>query len=136
MSNTIIRATLINKLRTWADAQVPKIPIAYENASFTKPLTGGFLQPTLVPNLTMSHELSGVRQTMLGIFEILCWYPSTKGMVGADALSDSVNALFQLLPKIGNVHMQNINHTSRPMLDDSGWIVVSVTIPYRYETVN
>lgn len=135
MSNSIIRAELTTRLRAWADAQVPKVPIAFENAAFTKPLTGSFLQPVLVPNITIDADLAGTHQRLVGIFEIACWSPSGKGIVTVESLSASVIALFPLLPTVGTVHIQSTPYAGQAQPEPSGWIVVPVTVMYRYETI-
>lgn len=133
MSNSIIRAVLETRLKAWADAQVPKIPFAPQGASFTKPNSGGFLEPILLPNGTINNDLSGKRKTHIGIFEVRCWYPSGKGMGDVEKLSNSIINLFPLLPKIGSVSIENTPYAEQPELDTSGWIIVPVMIMYRYE---
>ena len=133
MSNSIIRSILETRLKSWADAQVPKILFAAEGASFTKPTSGGFVQPVLLPNGTLNNDLSGKRKTHVGIFEVRCWYPSGKGMREAEKLADNVINLFPLLPKIGSVSIENTPYAEQPELDISGWIIVPVMIMYRYE---
>lgn len=134
MSNAIIRAALETRLKAWADAQVVKIPIAFEGVSFTKPSSGPYLQPLLIPNVTVNQDLSGARKTLLGLFEVACWWPSGKGMGGVEKLAQSVVELFPLLPKSGVVSIESTPYAERPVLDESGWIVVPVIILYRYES--
>lgn len=134
MSNAIIRAALETRLKTWADAQTTKIPIAFEGASFTKPSTGPYLQPLLIPNITMDANISCTRKTLYGMFEVACWYPSGRGMGGVEQLTQSIINLFPVLPKIGSVSVENTPYAERPFIDDSGWIIVPVVIMYRYES--
>lgn len=136
MSNSIIRSVFETQLKTWADAQVPKIPIAFEGASFSKPSSGTFLEPTLLPNVTLNHDLSGLRKTYLGIFEVKCWCQSGRGMGKVEQLAGSIINLFPMLPKAGVVSVEQTPHAEHTHLDDSGWIVVPVLILYRYETFN
>jgi hypothetical protein len=133
MSNAIIRATLESRLKAWADSQTPKIPIAFEGAPFTKPTTGAYLQPLLIPNITLNSDLSGKRNTLLGIFEVNCWIQSGRGMGGVEQIVNNIVNLFPVVPKTGNVSVENTPHAERPMVDDSGWIIVPVVIMYRYE---
>ena len=135
MSNSIIRAALETRLKAWADAQVPKIPFAAEGASFTKPSSGGFLQPTLLPNGTVNNDLSGTRKTYIGIFDVRCWYPSGRGMGEVEKMSNSIINLFPLIPKTGGVSIENTPYAEHPELDTSGWIIVPVMIMYRYEAL-
>jgi len=136
MSNSIIRSALETKLKTWADAQVPKIPVAFEGIAFSKPSSGAYIEPLLIPNVTSNNELSGRRKTLLGIFEVRCWHPSGRGMGGVEQLVNNVISLFPLLPKIGSVSIENTPHAEHPIIDESGWIIVPVLIFYRYESLN
>ena len=134
MSNALIRKAFESKLKTWADAQVPKIPIAFEGASFSKPNSGAYIEPVLIPNVTINNELSGKRTTLLGIFEVRCWHPSGTGMGGVEQLASSIINLFPLLPKVGRVSVESTPHSEQPSFDDAGWIIVPVLIFYRFET--
>jgi hypothetical protein len=59
MSNAKIRAELETRLKTWADAQTPKIPIAFQNVAFTKPADGSpYMEPILMPNATINARLT------------------------------------------------------------------------------
>lgn len=136
MGNSTIRSILETQLKTWADAQVPKIPIAFEGNSFTKPPTGGFVEPILIPNVTVNNDLSGKRKTYHGIFEVRCWHPSGKGMGGVEKLATRIINLFPLLPKSGNLSVENTPYAEQPDFDAAGWIIVPVLILYRYETFN
>lgn len=133
MSNSTIRSVLETRLKAWADAQVPKIPIAFEGVSFSKPASGPYLEPLLIPNGTANNELSGQRKTLIGIFEVKCWYPSGKGMGGVEQLSNSIINLFPMLPKMGSVSVENTPYAEHPQFDESGWIIVPVLVMYRYE---
>lgn len=110
MSNSIIRSILETQLKIWADSQTPKIPIAFEGNSFSKPTSGGYLEPTLLPNITLNKDLSGQRKTYLGIFEVKCWYPRGKGMGAAEKLSGSIINLFPILPKTSSVSIEYTPH--------------------------
>lgn len=134
MSNKIIRAELETRLKTWADAQIPKIPIAFENVAFTKPSEGVFLETYLIPSITLDREVSGAKQRLLGIFQVNCWARSGKGMRQVEQLSQDVISLFPLLPKVGAVSIDGTPSTESALLDQSGWVVVPVTIKYRYES--
>lgn len=127
-----IRKELETRLKTWADAQTPKIPIAFEGVAFTKP-SGPYLEPLLIPNITKHNEVSGQRKTLLGVFEVRCWYPNGKGMGGVERLSGQVIDLFPMLPKTGSVSIENTPYTEHPEFDESGWIIVPVLMFYRYE---
>lgn len=135
MSNAVIRAELEARLKAWADSQTPEVKVAWENIHFTKPAEGSlWLEPILVPNDTMNKELSTKRKTYLGIFQINCWAPSGKGMGQVEKLAQSLIDLFPVLPKTGLVSIEKTPTAEKPLLDNSGWVIVPVTIQYRMET--
>lgn len=135
MSNAIIRASFETKLKAWADAQTPKVPIAFQAAAFTKPTNGSpYLEAFLIPGETLSKELSGKRKTYIGLFQVNCWAQTGAGMGAAESLAQSVINLFPMVPKIGAVSIECNPSAEHPIPDDSGWVIVPVTIKYRMET--
>jgi len=134
MSNAVIRAALEARLKAWADAQVPKVLFAAENSAFTKPSDGSpFIEPFLLPNLTINNELRGSRKTMLGLFQVNCWAPKGKGMGQVEQLALGVINLFPLVPKFGVVSIESTPSADRPDESDANWVIVPVLIKYRYE---
>lgn len=134
MSNAVIRAELESRLKTWADAQNPQVPIAFQNAAFTKPSSGPYLEAWLLPGPTLNKTVDGSRKTYIGIFQINCWAKSGNGMGVVEQLSQSVINLFPMLPKTGSVSIEKTPEAERPIPDDAGWVIVPVTIQYRMET--
>jgi hypothetical protein len=135
MSNAKIRAELETRLKTWADAQSPKIPIAFQNVAFTKPADGSpYMEPILMPNATINRTVDGKRKTYIGLFQVNCWAQSGNGMGTVEALAQSVVNLFPILPKTGAVSIEKTPEAEHPLMDDTGWVIVPVTIQYRMET--
>lgn len=135
MSNSIIRATLEGKLVQWANAQTPKVPIAFEGVAFQKPADGSpFLQPILLPNPTANKTVDGKRKTYTGLFQINCWAQSGKGMGQVEQLAQSVIGLYPMLPKVGSVSVEKTPAAEKSLPDDSGWLIVPVTVQYRMES--
>lgn len=136
MSNQIITAALEGRLKAWADAQVPPVPIAFENVAFIKPTDGTpYLEPFLIPNDTMNNEVSGKRKTYMGFFQVNCWTHKGIGMGAGRQLSQAVVDLFPLVPKVGAISIEQTPSASRPMDGDSNWTIVPVLIKYRYESI-
>lgn len=133
MSNNLIRAELETRLYTWANAQSPKIPIAFEGVAYTKPSDGVFLEAILIPNITNDVDVAATRQRLMGIFQVNCWAKSGKGMGEVERLANSIIDLYPILPKTGNVSIESTPYAGSPIHDTSGWVVIPVTIPYRYE---
>ena len=136
MSNQIIAAALEARLKAWAAAQVPPVPVAYENVAFTKPVDGSpWLEAFLIPNLTMNNEVSGGRKTHLGFFQVNCWVHKGSGMGRGRSLSQSIINLFPMLPKVGAISIEATPSASQPLDGDSNWVIVPVLIKYRYESI-
>lgn len=133
MSLSTIRAELESRLKTWADAQVPKIPVSYQNVSFTKPANyAPFVECFLLPVPTLNKEITGKRKTMTGLFQVNVWAPKGKGMGQAETLAQGVVNAFPILPKSA-VSIESTPYAESPTLDDSGYVIVPVLIKYRYE---
>lgn len=134
MSNTIIRAELETRLKAWADAQDPKIPVSFENAAFVKPTTGVYLECFLIPAATIDVDVGATRKRRLGLFQINCWAKSGTGMRQAETLAQNVIDLFPILPKTGAVSIEATPYADDSIPDPSGWLAVPVTIKYRHES--
>jgi hypothetical protein len=134
MSDSIIRAELESRLATWANAQTPKIPVAYEAVPFTKPTSGVFLEAELHPAITLDRSVGGYKQRYLGIFQVNCWAKSGRGMAEVETLAKNIISLFPMLPKQGNVSVEATPYTEHSILDSAGWVIIPVTIKYRYDT--
>jgi hypothetical protein len=135
MSNSIIRAEFETRLSHWADAQNPKIPIAFEGVAFTKPTNGTpFLEAFLLPGPTLNRTVDGKRKTYIGLFHINCWAPSGRGMGQVERIAQAIADLFPMLPKMGRVSVEKTPAAGKSPLDDSGWLIVPVTVEYRMET--
>jgi hypothetical protein len=134
MSNKIIRAELETRLKTWAGSQPTKIPVAYEGVAFTKPTDGTYLEAFLLPSDVIDVDVAATRKRYIGIFHINCWARSGKGMGQVEQLAQSIIELFPVLPKTGLVSIESTPYAEKAILDDSGWLVVPVTVEYRYES--
>lgn len=134
MSNKIIRAELETRLKAWADAQVPKIPVAFEGVSFTKPTSGPFIECFLLPSATLDSNVSATRKTRLGIFHVNVWAQSGKGMGQVESLAQSIVELFPILPKTGTVSIERTPFAGDHQDDIAGWLIIPVTIQYRHES--
>lgn len=119
----------------WANAQTPKVPIAFQGVAFTKPADGSpYLEPLLLPAATINKTVDGRRKTYIGLFQVNCWVQSGKGMGAVEALAQKVIDLFPMLPKTGSVSVEQTPSAENSLLDDSGWLIVPVAIRYRMET--
>lgn len=133
MSIPTIRAALESRLKTWADAQ--SIKVAYQSVAFTKPSPPApFLEATLIPNVAMNRDVAATHERHLGFFQVNCWAPSGLGMGQAEALAQSVKALYPVMPKTGSVSVETPPKIDKALVDPTeAWVIVPVLITYRYE---
>ena len=129
-----IRSELEGRLKDWAVSQIPRLPIAYEATPLTKPTTGMFLQPFLLPAMTQNPTVDANRTRELGIFHVNCWAKEGEGLYKLEALADEIVKLFPILPKVGSVSIERTPSKHQPMYD-SGWVIIPVVIYYRREGV-
>lgn len=127
-----IRSEIESRLATWASAQTPKIPVAYENVSFVKPSTGQYLEVYMLQSTAVNNgvDAEGVRHT--GMFQINCYSPLNGGMAAVEALAATVVALYPVVPKTGTVSIEAPLNASQAMPLD-GFMCIPVRGRYRVE---
>lgn len=133
MSIPTIRAALESRLKTWADAQNPVVKIAFQGVGFQKPSTP-FLECFLIPNVAMHRDVAATHERHLGFFQVNCWAPSGSGMGQAEALAQSIKALYPVMPKTGSVSIESPPKIDKALVDSTeAWVIVPVLITYRFE---
>lgn len=93
MSLALIRSAFESRLKTWANAQTPAIPIAYENLAFTPPLTR-YLRAYVLPAKTDSNTLDDVARTYQGLFQVSIVVPLNEGAGNAQTLAAAIAGLY------------------------------------------
>ena len=132
MSNTVIRSELEQRLQTWANSFNPVIPIAWEGVAFQLP-SERYLQPFMIPAATTNPSVDGSRKRYTGIFQVNVYVKDGKGTKAINELCDSLINYFPVIPKSGNVSIEQTPSVSNGIALD-GWRVVPVSIPYRMES--
>lgn len=94
MSNVLIRTAFESRLATWAAAQTPPLPIAYENRAFTPPANNRYLRAYLIPARTASDYLEGTQRSYEGIFQVSIVQPLTAGTASASTIALALDALY------------------------------------------
>lgn len=130
-----IRQELETKLATFAAAQTPPIPISWEGVSFTKPTNLPWLQMFLISSTTISSDVAATRIRERGTLAITVWSPSGSGAGVIEILADKIVQLFPVVPKTGTVSIEGPGNSGRIMLDNSGWLALPITFPYRVEAI-
>lgn len=95
MSDRIIRSLFEGRLKTWATARVPALPIAYQGVAFTPPVDGSpYLRAFLLPASPDSHDLEGKHTAYSGEFQVSVVTKAGIGQGAAESIADEIAALY------------------------------------------
>eukprot|EP01034_Spumella_vulgaris_P033546 gene33546-41396_t len=134
MSDAIIRAAIEARLKAWADAQAPKIPVAFENSGFKPTIGQQYLSGDLLPAQTLNPSQGGEHKHFHGIYQVSIRVPEGRGTGDASALSAAIAVLFKCpttIPATGlNVHINRTPSAAKGGSDGAGFYMVPVSIWY------
>jgi len=135
MSDTLIAQAFETTLKAWADAQVPAIPVAWENKSFSPP-AGRYIHAFLLPGRTKSLFLDGSGRSRAGLFQVNLHMPIGTGAGAARALAASMDAAFAVTITAGGLRIYLLSPMSAaPGMTKADRYVVPVTAEYRADSV-
>lgn len=135
MSQATIRAGFEKALKTWADAQTPAIPIAWQNVPFAPPV-GRYLRAFMIAAPTELLSLDGLCKTWRGIFQVSFIMPTGTGSGTAESLAASLSAAFNPSFVESGIRIYLLKPFSpAPALDEPDRYVVPVSTSYRADTV-
>lgn len=137
MSNALIRAAFETRLATWAAAQTPAIPIAYENVTFVAPATR-YLRSFLLPADTQSQTLDRAHREYLGVYQVSIVMPLNTGAGAGQALVSALDALFPPSAPLvqGGLSVVVVNPMSAASaIQEPDRYVIPVSCQYRADTV-
>lgn len=132
MSDSVVRSYFETKLKTFADAQSPIIPISFEGVPFT-PTDVPYLEIFIIPAKTSNPTVDGKRKRLKGIVQINVWIKDGKGTRQGTTISQQIIDLFPIVPK-GAVSVEETPSIHKTITDISGWRITPVDMPYRYES--
>lgn len=136
MSQKTIRAALESRLKTWADAQSPVIPVAWQNVSYT-PVSGTrYIRAYLLPAETFDGAITGDYKLYAGIFQLSIYSPDGTGTGAAETIAESLIALFAqntAIVKSGLTIFIDRTPSMGPSMIETGWHVLPVSIRYRVD---
>lgn len=138
MSQALVRAAFETTLNAWALAQNPVIPIAWENVVFPR-TSARYLRASLLPGSSFTQDLLGLHRRYQGLFQVNVCTPAQGGMVAAETLIASLDALFQPQTAIlsAGLRVWIIQPISpAPALSDDTHQIIPVTIQYRADTIS
>lgn len=96
MSDRIIRAAFETAVTAWAAAQMPAIPVAFENVDFTPPADGSrYVRVYLLPVPTETDTLDMLHRSYQGVVQITACLPKGQGNGPVDALHQSLAAVIK-----------------------------------------
>lgn len=133
MSDKLVRALYEARLKTWADARSPALPIAFENVGFTPP-TSAYLRAFILRGETTSQDLAGAMRNRIGIFQVDIVCPIGNGPGSAETIAAELETLFpnNLRLTNGAFTVQNISPVRvRPAIPDADRYSVPVDFAYR-----
>ena len=134
MSQKIIRSAIESKLSTWALAQSPPIPTAWQTATFTPPNQARYLRAFLLPAETQNPDIGGEIRTFIGVYQVSICVPDGTGAGAAESIAESLIAEFQYgtrLVQSGLAIVINRTPYQSPAMQEPGLYVVPVSISYR-----
>lgn len=137
MSAKRIRAIYEGRLKTWADARIPALRVAYENVPFTPTSGETYLKAYLLPATTAAPDLAGTVTTYRGVFQVSVVVPINKGAGAALGIADELAALFVVNARLtaSGFTVQQIAPCSvAPALQDDTNYIVPVSFQYRADS--
>ena len=137
MSQATIRAGFETRLKTWADAQTPAIPIAWQNVNFAPPVSGArYVRAFLLPAATQVLSLDGICKTWKGVFQVSFCVPIGVGSGTVESLAASLGAVFSASFVHGGLRIYLIEPFSMASaINEPDRYVVPLSASYRVDTV-
>ncbi len=129
-----IRQALETALNTWASAQTPVMPVAWQNKAYTPTLGARYVQANILPAETGNPSLGDAHKRFIGIFQVLIYAPDNKGAGDAETLAESLFTTFARGTSFtaSTVTVRVLDSPSvLPSFNDSGWYVLPVSIRYQ-----
>lgn len=134
MSQTTIRSYFETKLATYAAAHSLVLKVAYENAPFTPPSSGTYLEAYLLPAYTLNPFVSATHKREGGIFQVSVVGEAAKGTKALYDVAQEIVNLFPVVPKDNAVSVEQTPHIAKVFKTESGKIALPVSIMYRLES--
>lgn len=137
MSDALIRAAFESRLATWAAAQTPAIPVAFENVAFTPP-AGRYLRAFILPATTISLTLDRLHRQRKGVFQVSIVMPIGTGPGAAQTIAAALDTLFPLTTPMvqGSQRIHLITPMSAgPAIQESDRYTVPVSAQYQADTI-
>lgn len=130
MSDALIAAAFETRLKAWADAQTPAIPVAWENVEFNPP-QGRYVRGHLVPAAAKHLYFDGTGRTRIGFFQVDLCMPVGTGAGAARTLVDSLDAAFSITITAGGLRVWLMSpFSAAPPIEKPDRFIVPVSAQY------
>ena len=100
MSDALIRKAFETRVRSWGLARTPPLPVAFENAPFSKPANGRYARAIVLPGNTTSRDLEGKHREYVGVFQVTLVIRQNVGTADATSLAKSLDEAFPTGPPL------------------------------------
>lgn len=127
-----IRAALADHLDTFATAY--PIAVAWENTRYTPTPGSPYIKPELLPGEPMQAELGQHgRNLHVGVYHLSLFYPAGTGTLGAGTARDDIIDHFKrgTVLEYGGLPVTVTKAHAGPMLQETDWVNIPITIQYR-----
>lgn len=132
---TTTRQELETKLAAFAAAQTPPVAVAFEGVPFTRPVNTPFLECFVKTGPVVLSTVSGESIRTRGTWAVNCYWPSGQGTGKLEALAQGVVSTFKVVPKTGNVSIEQPGNSGNIAVTNDGWICLPITFPFRVESL-
>lgn len=137
MSNDIVRTAIQGRLKAWADAQLPVLPVVWENTEYTPVQGTAYLRGFLMPAETKNPSQGGLHKVYNGLYQISVFFGKGVGTGPVEAACNGIEVLFKAGTTIEKSdRLINILRTpavAKGAPDGAGFYMVPVTIWYEME---
>jgi hypothetical protein len=131
MNNTI-RTAFESRLATWAAAQSPALPIAYENRAFIPPANNRYLRAYIIPAPTNANTLEQTDRDYEGIFQVSIVQPLSAGTASANTIALALDGLYSPTFLEGSMRVFVTSPMSiAPAIIEANAYVLPVSLFYR-----
>nr|WP_295383550.1 DUF4128 domain-containing protein [Pseudoxanthomonas sp.] len=134
MTQPRIREALETRLNTWAAAQSPAVPVAWQNVAYT-PTTGTrYVRASLLSGETQNPIYGALHRRLIGMLQVDIVAPTGTGMAASEALAESLCTEFKrgtTLTQDGLTVVMDFSPSIGPAMIEGGWVMLPVSIRYR-----
>jgi hypothetical protein len=137
MSEKIIRQLIETRLKVWAAARVPALPVAVENNALAVP-TSIYLRMSLLRAPTVSKSLEGEHRARVGICQVSIVCINGTGADVGDGIAGELDLLFpnNLRLTQGAVTVQVVKPVSVAVANnDLNRFTIPVSFTYRSDSI-